>query len=127
MTICRASFADLPVIHRLVKANPDKLLQKNLPRAGEFFVAKDEKKKIIGCCALAVYSKRLAEVRSLAVSDEHRGKGIGTALVERCMEEAKRKKIYEVLTITSEKRLFEKQGFDTFNEEKYALFRVLGK
>jgi amino-acid N-acetyltransferase len=127
MRIVRASFAQMPAIRRLIRANPGKLLQENLPRAGEFFVAKDEKGRVMGCCALAVYSKRLAEIRSLAVDEAHQGKGIGTALIERCLAEARKKKIYEVLTVTSEKALFAKQGFDTFNEEKYALLKVLGR
>ncbi len=126
MTIKRASFADMGAVKRLIRSNPEKLLQENLPKTGEFFIAR-EGKKVVGCCALAIYSKRLAEVRSLAVAEEERGKGIGSALVERCIEEAQKKGVYELLTITSERKLFEKRGFAPFNEEKFALFRVLAE
>ena len=39
--------------------------------------------------------------------------------------EGKKKKVYEVLSITGAVRLFEKQGFGTFKGEKYALLKIL--
>jgi amino-acid N-acetyltransferase len=125
MKIRKANGLDGAAIKKLIRAYPEKLVQAHLPRTGEFFVAIEDK-KIIGCCALAVYSKRLAEIRSLAVSKDHQGKGIGGALVDACLKEAKRRKVYEVLSVTGAKELFEKHGFNTFNREKYAMIRVLG-
>ena len=125
MKIRKANGLDGGAIRKLIRAYPDKLVQEHLPRTGEFFIA-IEGKKIIGCCALAVYSKRLAEIRSLAVDQEFQGKGIGSALIDACMKEAKRRKVYEVLSITGAKELFEKHGFNTFNKEKYAMVQVLG-
>jgi amino-acid N-acetyltransferase len=125
MEIRRASADDLPDILALVKQYPDVLVQDHLPEAKEFFVA-EENGQIVGCCALEVYSQRLAEIRSLAVAKEHHGKGIGTELIEACLEAAKEKGVYEVISITSAVPLFEKHGFGTFKNEKYALIKVLG-
>lgn len=124
MTIRKATEADLPAIREIVSLYPDKLMQSHLPRPEEFFVA-EEDGTLVACCALEVYSERLAEVRSLAVRSEHQGKGIGTALIDACLEEAKRRHVYEVITITGALGLFEKYGFGAFKNEKYALIKVL--
>ena len=125
MDIRKASSKDILTIRKLVRAYPQKLLQDHLPPAHSFFVA-IEGGRVVGCCALEIYSKRLAEVRTLAVAKEFQGRGIATALIARCLEEARKKKVYEVLSITGAVSLFEKNGFSTFNKEKYALLKVLG-
>ena len=125
MKIRTATKRDWPEILQLIKKHPRTLMQKHLPRPSTFFVAL-ESQKIIGCCALEIYSKRLAEVRTLAVAEKFQGQGVGTALIEACLKKARKKKVYEVLTITGAVSLFEKKGFDTFHNEKYALLKVLG-
>ena len=124
MHIRKAVVKDFPAIRKLIRTFPEKLLQHNLPPLKSFFVA-TEGKKIIACCALEIYSKRLAEIRSLSVMREYHGKGIATALITRCLSEAKRKHVYEVLSVTGAVSLFEKNGFSTFNKEKYALLKIL--
>lgn len=124
MTIRKASTNDSESILSLIHEFPDVLVQDHLPKIEEFFVAEAEG-KVVGCCALEVYSQRLAEVRSLAVAKEHQGRGIGTALIKACLEEAKERGVYEVLSITSAVKLFKKHGFGTFKGEKYALIKVL--
>lgn len=124
MVIRKATEADIEQVRALIRQYPEVLMQDHLPEPGAFFVA-EEQRKIIGCCALEIYSQRLAEIRSLAVVKEFQGKGIATALVERCLEAAKGKGVYEVLAITGANSLFGKHGFGTFNNEKYALIKVL--
>ena len=124
MHIRQANAEDFPSIKALIAQYPEVLVQDHLPDPEEFFVA-EENGTIVGCCALEVYSQRLAEVRSLTVAKEHQGKGIGTALIAMCLNAAKERGVYEVLTITSALPLFEKHGFGTFKNEKYALIKVL--
>ena len=81
--------------------------------------------EIIACCALEVYSKRLAEIRSLVVDKDFQGRLIGSKLIKRCLKRAKKLRVYEVLSITAAVPLFEKQGFKTFNNEKYALLKMM--
>lgn len=125
MTIRKASARDWPAIRRLITEYPRQLMQDHLPKPVKFFVAVKDG-DIVGCCALEVYSKRLAEVRSLAVAKRHQGRGIATALVERCMGEARKRQVYEVLAISSSDKFFAKYGFRTFNKEKFALINILG-
>lgn len=124
MKIRQATVFDYSRIKRLIAEYPEKLLQKHLPRAREFFVA-IEKKEIVGCAALVVYSKRLAEIRSIAVTESMQGKGIASALIERCTSVAKKKDIYEILVVTGFKDFFERHGFGVFKNEKFALLKIL--
>jgi amino-acid N-acetyltransferase len=125
MQIRKANAEDFPRIQALINLFPEKLLQEHLPEPHEFTVAIEDE-KIVACCALEVYSSRLAEIRSLSVESEYQGKGIATALIKACVAEARKKKIYEILTVTGSLSLFEKQGFGTFKNEKYALLKILG-
>ena len=124
MLIRKATKADFPAIRAIIQKFPDTLMQVHLPQPDEFFVA-EENSVIVGCCALEVYSQRLAEVRSLAVVPEQQQKGIATKLVERCVQEAKALNVHEVLAISGANSLFEKHGFGTFKNEKYALIKIL--
>src|SRR3989338_164209 len=124
MKIRKATRKDFSAILKLIREYPDKLMQNHLPKPGEFFVAIEDS-KIVGCCALEVYSKRLAEIRSLAVTKSFQGKGIATKLIETCLRLAKKRGAYEVLSITGASKLFKKNGFGTFNKEKYALIKIL--
>jgi amino-acid N-acetyltransferase len=77
----------------------------------------------VGFAALEIYSPKLAELRSLAVSSQFQGQGIGKALVQACLDLAKTRRIFEVLTITSSEEFFQKCGFDfTLPGERKALF-----
>lgn len=124
MRIRPAEARDLPAIKRLISRYPKELFQKSLPKPSEFFVA-EENGKIVGCCALEIYSKRFAEIRSLAVAQPHQGRGIATKLIKACLKRAKQKKIYEVLSITNALKLFTRFGFKTFHKQKYALLKII--
>jgi amino-acid N-acetyltransferase len=112
---------ELPAIRTLVRLYPDKLMYDELPGLRSFFVALANR-RIIGCCALQVYSRRLAEVRSLAIHPDFEGQGIGRRLVERCQQRARARRVRQILTVTSSPGFFERLGFSTFLREKNALF-----
>ena len=79
--------------------------------------------RVVGFAALEIYSKKLAELRSLAVADEWQGRGIGRRLVTACVELARERRVFEVMTITSVDEFFRHCGFDfTLPGEKKALF-----
>jgi len=79
--------------------------------------------RIVGCAALEIYSSKFAELRSLAVAPEVRGRGIGKALVRRCVDLATELQVLEVMAITSSEEFFKACGFDfTLPGEKKALF-----
>lgn len=79
--------------------------------------------EIVGCAGLEIYSKKLAELRSLAVSPRLQGTGIGKQLVRACVELARERNILEVMAITNSEEFFRTCGFDvTLTGEKKALF-----
>lgn len=79
--------------------------------------------RIVGVAALEVYSKKLAELRSLAVAPEFRRRGVGRDLVQKCVDRATQLNVLEVMAVTSSEDFFRSCGFDfTLPGEKKALF-----
>lgn len=125
--IRKADINDLPQIKRLIDdaATKGKVLERSVQELTEvissFFVYESEN-TIRGCCSLEIYNRKLAEIRSLVVHDDFRNQGIGKQLVDACIQEAKDKKIYEVLSITDKVDFFEKRGFRSCLNGQYPLF-----
>ena len=79
--------------------------------------------RIVGFAALEIYSPKMSEIRSLAVSPEFRSRGVGRRLVEQCVARARERQVLEVMAITSNEEFFKHCGFDfTLPGEKKALF-----
>ncbi len=72
---------------------------------------------LVGFAALHIHAPDLAEVRSLIVSENSRGKGIGQELVKKTLEEAKELGVKKVFTLTYEQRFFEKLSFTEIPKE----------
>ncbi len=115
---------DMASIRGLIRLFPGHLVQRNLPRVPSFFVAYAGG-KLVGCCALQVYSKRLAEVRSLAVHPDFQDRGLASDLVERCTQRARERGVRELFAVTSQTSFFARLGFATFRREKTAMFLEL--
>ncbi len=73
--------------------------------------------KLIGYTALHIHSISLAEIRSLIVSKEARGLGIGKKLVEYCIKEAKALEVKEILVLTYVSDFFKKLNFKEIAKE----------
>ena len=88
--------------------------------------ASEDPPKIIGFASVEIYSEKMSEIQCLAVSEQHQGKGIGSALVQACLEHAKQKGIVEVMAISSSDAFLQKLGFEySLPEQKRALFYQL--
>ena len=129
ITIRMAQEPDIePVIEFLLPfVDEGRLLPRTFKELEEWlpslFLAVHENGEIVGCAALEVYNRKLAEIRSLAVSPRVQGMGVGKALVRACVDLAREKEIYEVLAVTSSDAFFMACGFDyTLPGEKRALF-----
>ena len=76
----------------------------------EFFDAEIDN-EIIGCGALHVLWEDLAEVRTVAVFEEHRGKKIGHQLMSAIIERAKSLGVKRLFCLTFETGFFGSHGF----------------
>ncbi len=84
----------------------------------DFFVA-DYQGRVIGCCAIAFYTVKLAEIRSLAVLDEFRGKSIGRLLVEKAEAVLTEEGVKEVFVLTLNPGFFGKMGYKQIDKEYF--------
>lgn len=71
----------------------------------------DNARCLVAFGALRRYSHRLAEIRSLVVSDDHQGRGHGRRLVSHLLEEARGEGLRRVFVLTRFPPLFERLGF----------------
>ena len=76
----------------------------------EFFVAVDGD-AVVGCGALHVMWEDLAEVRTLAVAPQAVGKGVGAALLERLVDNARELGVRRLFCLTFETAFFARHGF----------------
>jgi len=121
MKIDKAIVTDATSMHRLVNYFADK--GEVLPRAlseiyediRDYFVAKDGD-GIVGCAALHVNWIDLAELRSLVVEGNSQNQGIGSLLVEACLDEANKLGIATVFCLTHSPAFFEKLGFSLIDK-----------
>ena len=123
-----ATIHDVPRIQEIINSHAElgRMLFKSLAQLFEslrdFAVYEDEATgRVVGCCALTIIWADLAEVRSLAVDESQRGKGIGRTLVEWTVDEARRLGIRKIMSLTYEQRFFEKLGFEVVPKEALPL------
>ena len=76
----------------------------------EFTVAQI-KNDVVGCGALHVLWEDLAEVRTLAVSESVRGKGVGHAILAEIIERARQVGVKRIFCLTFETEFFGRHGF----------------
>ena len=82
-----------------------------------------QEERVVGFVTLEIYSRKLAEIRSLVVDDDLQGSGIGRRLVETCVGRARERGVFEVMAVSSSEEFFRSCGFDfTLPGEKKAFF-----
>ncbi len=82
----------------------------------EFFVVEHDA-AILACGALRVWEEDLAEIRTVAVLPSARGRGLGTLLVRRLLDEAARIGLRRIFVLTFETEFFARHGFHPLVEE----------
>ncbi|OGR84443.1 MAG: hypothetical protein A2901_08435 [Elusimicrobia bacterium RIFCSPLOWO2_01_FULL_54_10] len=127
LKIRKAGVNDVPAVHGLVAeaTRRGKILKRSrleVQKAINHFWVAEEAGKLVACCALEIYNKKLAEIRSLAVQAGREKQGIASRLVEACLREARRRRIYEVLVITNRENIFRRHGFSEQLQDQKALF-----
>lgn len=74
--------------------------------------------KIIGFCALHIYTPTLAEIRSLVVAEGYRHRGIAQNLVAKNIDEGLALGLKEFLVLTYRPNLFKILGFEEIEKDK---------
>jgi len=71
----------------------------------------EEDGSLVGAAALHIVWEDLAELRSVAVAEEAERKGVGTQLVNACIEEAKELGLKRLFCLTYKPEFFARFGF----------------
>ena len=79
---------------------------------------KNRGEKIIGFCALHIYTPSLAEIRSLVVAEGYRHRGIAQNLVAKNIDEGLALGLREFLVLTYRPNLFKILGFEEIEKDK---------
>jgi amino-acid N-acetyltransferase len=87
----------------------------------EYVVAEAASGAIVGCGSLKVYSRELGEIAGLAVHPDAQGSGVGRALMESLVAEARASGLSEVLALTRKPAFFLKLGFLPSEKEHFPL------
>lgn len=137
MTISSVAVAPAPVIRAAVLADvarmealmaPFVATGDLLPRSNydlcrhirEYVVAEDGD-AIVGTASLKIYSTTLAEIAGLAVRDDQQGKGVGRALVEAVLDDARAVGLRQVFGLTRKPLFFLRLGFRVTEKEQFPL------
>ncbi|MBG6084827.1 amino-acid N-acetyltransferase [Zhihengliuella flava] len=122
-TIRPARTSDVSAIRSLVRPLADEriLLEKEavayFESLQEFVVAEDVAGRVIGCGALHVMWEDIAEVRTLATDASARGRGVGKALLEALMDNARALGVDRVFCLTFEVDFFGRHGFTVMEDQ----------
>ena len=112
----KAKISDAIEMHKLINYFADKgeMLPRSLSEIYEnirdYFIFR-EGGRVIACAALHIDWSDLAEIRTLAVSQEKQTQGLGSALIKACLNEAKELGINKVFCLTYKPAFFEKCDF----------------
>jgi amino-acid N-acetyltransferase len=80
----------------------------------DFFVARDEAGKLVGCAGLHRDSQELAEVYAVAVTPQRQGQAIGRQLMQACQQHAEAVGIPQLWLATVKPGYFSHYGFQPF-------------
>ena len=87
----------------------------------EYVVALAPVGSLVGTGSLKVYSTQLAEIAGLAVRDDQQGRGVGKALVEALLVDARALGLDEVFGLTRKPLFFLRLGFRVAEKEQFPL------
>ncbi len=112
----KATIADVPRVQKLVNffADRNEMLHKSLNELYENlrdFTVAEEDGEILACAAVHVTWDDLAELKSVAVSPNAQGRGLGKQIVNRCLDEARELGLGRVFALTYKPEFFERHGF----------------
>ncbi len=123
ITLVKATLQDIPAMQALVieEVKEGVILNRSQDEVATHirsYVLAKEAGRLLGYTALHIHSPRLAEIRSLIVDAQERGRSIGRMMVEYTLKEATLLGVEEdVLVLTYLPAFFEKLGFEEIAKE----------
>lgn len=115
-SVDKARISDVAQMHRLINyfADKDEMLARPLSELYEnirdYFVVRHGE-RVVACAALHVSWADLAEIKSVAVTEDCQKQGMGRKLVDACLREARGLGIKTIFCLTYKPVFFEKFGF----------------
>lgn len=119
----KSKLEDVPFIRKIVNkfAEEGKMLPLSInqiyERIRDFSVI-EKNGKVIGCGALKIIWRDLAEIRSIAIKKKYQKKGYGKKIVEELLKEAEQLEIKKVFVLTNNPIFFSKLGFVKISKQK---------
>ncbi|MDA3962443.1 MAG: N-acetyltransferase [Planctomycetota bacterium] len=115
-TIRSATLGDVPALHGLIQAFAERnfLLSRTTGELYETirdFLVAENADQLLGCSALHIVNARIAELKSLAVSEDAQGMGLGRRLVAATLDEARAIGLQRVFCLTYQEAFFGRCGF----------------
>jgi amino-acid N-acetyltransferase len=112
----RARVGDVGSIHRLINGFADRgdMLPRSLNELYENlrdWLVVENQGETVACCAAHVTWEDLAEIKGLAVREDHQGRDIGSGLVRACLEDARSLAVPRIFVLTFIPEYFERFGF----------------
>ena len=83
----------------------------------DYYVYREDQGPLLGLGALHICWAGLGEIRSVAVSPAHQGRGIASRLVETCLAEARAIGLSEIFLLTMVPEFFQRFGFRLVSRE----------
>ncbi|MDU0331418.1 N-acetyltransferase [Paenibacillus sp. 3LSP] len=123
VAVCRqANLADVEPLYNIIEGYARRGImlprsRKILERQIQDFVVAEVDGEVVGCGSLCKLGEELVEIRSLGIAEGHKGKGLGSMLVEQLVEEARRQAIPKVMALTYKVSFFLKNGFAVVEKE----------
>lgn len=119
-----AVISDAKKIQSLINRYADRglMLHRSLNEIYEtirHYIIYEENGETLGVCGLQVAWEDLAEIRALAVDESRAGHGIGTLLVEKAIDEARRLGVPKVFTLTYVPGFFARMGFTEVDKMQF--------
>ncbi|MEK5181287.1 MULTISPECIES: N-acetyltransferase [Paenibacillus] len=88
-----------------------------LTRQIDQFVVAEVEGRFVGCGSLFKLGNDLVEIRSIGLNDEGKGKGVGSMILAKLVEEARNQKIPKVMALTYAVDFFLRNGFEVVQKE----------
>ena len=121
-TCRKATERDVDSLYDIIQYYAEKGIM--LPRSKEAlrkhidsFVVAEADGCFVGCGSLIRRGQDLMEIRSLGVTEQYRGQGIGRMIVDFLLEEARAQRVPKVMALTYEVAFFQKNGFSVVPKE----------